>query len=166
MTIASTLMGSLGLTTAAHEEAGQGVIYERTIELGASVISIENIGSIRILDTKRGHVLTIFGGFLVLMGVSLFSFLKFAGLIVFLIGLGIIVWNLRRKLEVYLSIGTSDGQTTTIVSKEREFLQNLRDFLRRKIDTGSKEVARFDITNCRFFGPAAIGTDPAASTRQ
>ena len=156
-------MGYLGLSAAAHEETGQGSIYERTMELGNSVIAIDNIGSMRLVDTERGHLLTIVGVFMILLGVSLFLWLKFPGLVLLLMGLGIVVWNLRRKLEVYLRIGTNDGQTTTLISKDRQFLQNLRDFLRRKIDTRGKEVARFDLTNCKFYGPAAIGTTPTAS---
>lgn len=136
--------------------AGVGYLRERTIELGATIIALENIATMLIVARPRSYMRAIIGG---LIAVGSFFTLQFGWLfpvILGVVGLGLIVWNLIDREDVYLLIGTSDGRRTNIVSKNMDFLLATRDFIRQKLDTQNLTmVAAINITQSRLEPPTA-----------
>jgi hypothetical protein len=114
---------------------GVGHVRERTIEMGATTIALDNIATMNVVDPGRSFAAAIIGAFMLLLGAwvatmeTLFSIPLFAG------GIALIIWNFVNRTHAYLAIGTSDGRRTHIVSKNREFLVRVRDMIREKIDT-------------------------------
>jgi Family of unknown function (DUF6232) len=158
-------LNSLGLSgsdSVNRVDGGTGRIGQRTIELGASVIAVSSIGTIRVVDGKRGHLLTVVGALIALVGLGSFGVSKFFASIVLLIGIGLAAWNLLRAVEQYLSIGTCDGRITTIVSTDRAFLDSVRTFIRDKIESGSLSSAVVNISNSKLEGTIAIGENAKA----
>lgn len=133
--------------------AGVGKVRERTITLGAQVIAIENVGSIRIVSGQRNWLLALIGlliGGGAGMQVPAYGMLAWA-----VVGFGVllVLINLFLPVERGLSIGTSDGRITMIVSKDATFLRRLLDLLVEKINSGSDSiVASFDITSGTVYG--------------
>jgi hypothetical protein len=163
----STLPQSLGLTsddTVNRVATGTGRIGQRTIEIGGAVISVDNIGSMFVIDGKRSHFLTIVGAFIMLMGLGSLGTSYVVAAALLFTGGGLAYWNAAvRPVEQYLSIGTCDGRRTTIVSKKPEFLNAVRAFIRDKIDTGSAASATINISNSTLEGVIAVGDGARAS---
>ncbi|MBB5368017.1 MULTISPECIES: DUF6232 family protein [unclassified Janthinobacterium] len=144
-------------------DSGVAEVYERTIEIAGDIIALENIGTIRMIDGKKNHTLTVIGIAISIIGFfALFSSFLF-GLLVLAAGIGLTLWSLSQKIEIYLSLGTCDGRSTVIISKNRQFLKNIRDFLRKKIDTKNQSSATINISNSTLEGAFAIG-DKSSTT--
>jgi hypothetical protein len=143
---------------------GTGKINSRTIDIGDTAIAIDNIGSLRVIHTTKSPVTLIIGG--IILAVALYALFFASGgvaVIVFaVIGGALIFWNLNQKVDVYLSIGTSDGRSTTIVSKDIAFLNEIRNFIRKKIDTKNTETATINISNSELIGNIAVGSSAEA----
>jgi hypothetical protein len=77
-------------------------------------------------------------------------------------GAAIVAWNVLRKVDVSPSLGTCDGKSTFIVSKNKQFLHDVRDFLREKIDTKSRTGATINITNSTLEGNFAMAEGATA----
>jgi hypothetical protein len=138
-------------------ESGLGVIRERTIAVGDTVLAVNNIGSIAILRGQQSFVLLIIGALLVLVGLITLQSNAGMGLLIGAIGVVLIVINLSQKPDNGLSIGTCDGRITVIVSTDDGFLGDMLDFIRRKVDTGDiKLQGRFDI-GARHFNSEGGG---------
>jgi len=135
------MSGWFGVGSNATDEQGVGQIRARTIEIGATVLAIDNIGSMVLVTAKKDWRLAILGGVLALVGLSMIRGSVIFGLLLILVGGGLIALNFYNKVDNYLSIGTGDGRLTNIVSKDRKLLEDLRAVLRRKID--SKNVTMF-----------------------
>jgi len=161
-----------------EHDSGAGRIRERTIVLGDTLIAIDNIGSIQILDIKRNWTLARLGAVIVLAGLgamampsNLYSSFGSPGPIVgmALIGFGLllIVVNWMRPLRKGLAIGTSDGRLSYVVSKDHAFLSRLLEFLTLKINTRNEGLTTsFDITHNVFNtngGGVVIGNEGVAS---
>jgi hypothetical protein len=146
---------------------GEGQVRQRTIEIGDTVISIYNIGTMSLIDGRRNHGPAIVGGVLALLGLGTVGSQVMFGLILIGVGVALIVFSLIRKVDVFLSIGTSDGRQTHIVSKNRKFLESIRSFIRQKLDMPNESlVASFNITNNDFKssgGGIAIGAGAIAA---
>lgn len=129
-------------------KSGVAIVRERTIELGSRVLWLGNIGTIRIIEGSRSYLFLIIGGLLVLAGLFTLSSDGVMGFVMFLAGAGLIYLNLNQKITGGLSIGTCDGRSTLIVSTDKEFLSNMLEFLRRKIDSENPTLqGEFNITN-------------------
>lgn len=129
-------------------KSGVAIVRERTIELGSRVLWLGNIGTIRIIEGSRSYLFLIIGGLLVLTGLFTLSSDGVMGFVMFLAGAGLIYVNLNQKITGGLSIGTCDGRSTLIVSTDKEFLSNMLQFLRRKIDSENPTLqGEFNITN-------------------
>lgn len=160
-----TIFSTLGLTESNSTKVshGRGHIYQRTVELGDDILAIDNIGSMRTIDERKNHALTVVGILIALPGLPyLFGPSKMMGFIIVLLGGGLAAWNILRKMETYLSIGTCDGKSTVIVSKNRAFLVEVSHFIRKKIDTESLDGATINIENSVLEGTFAIGSGGSA----
>lgn len=144
-------------------DSGEGKVRERTVELGGDVIALENIGTMRLVDGKKDHSGLKLGAALLVLALIVFSGSAAGAVVLAAIGALFIFASLNNKVEVYLLIGSCDGRTTIIVSKDRQFLVDVRNFLRRKIDTRSAESATINISNSQLSGTIAIG--PSASAQ-
>lgn len=130
---------------------GVGSIRQRTIELGNTVVAVNNIGSIRIVQAKRSWLFLIVGGLCVIAGLQLMQSNSTIGLLLLAVGGVLIFLNLTQKVEAWLSIGTCDGHRSLIVSKDLHFLGQLLDFIRTKVDTNNVAMqGDFNITNVIF----------------
>lgn len=140
--------GAAGNSLVQRITEGVGILRERTIEIGARVIWIDNIGSIVILRGRANYALAILGGLLALVGLTQLQDQNNAGVALVLIvaGIALIAFNLSQPVNNGLSIGTTDGRSTLIVSDNERFLTDTLDLLREKIDTGSITLqGTFDI---------------------
>jgi len=136
---------------------GLGVIRERTIAIGDTVLSVNNIGSIAILRGENNYALLIIGAIIALVGLTMLGSEATMGLLAIVIGGAMIAINLMNKPDSGLSIGTCDGRFHIIVSTDADFLGDLLDFIRRKVDTGDiKLQGRFDI-GARHFNSGGGG---------
>lgn len=125
---------------------GEGHVKEKTFDIGDTVVNVMNIGSMILIDGIRNPIPAIIGIFVALWGLGELRTSLTYGLIVIVIGGGFAWWWwFVRKVDVFLSIGTSDGRRTNIVSKNKKFLEQIRDVLRQKIDT--PEVAVIGTVN-------------------
>ena len=127
---------------------GVGKVREHTLVLGSQVIAIDNIGSMRVIQSGRSWWLALFGA-LIAGGagsqVQTYGPLVWAGVGfgILLILINMLVPNLRGLL-----IGTSDGHIAMIESKDSVFLDRLLDLLVEKINSRNPAlVASFDIAN-------------------
>ena len=160
-----TILSFLGLASGdelKRLDSGEGTIYERTIEIGGDIIAVENIGTIRVIDGRKNPAATLFGIGIAVIGFVLCFSSRGLGILILILGAGLAAWNILRKVEICLSFGTCDGRSTAIVSKNRQFLHNVRDFLRQKIDTKSGKGATINITDSKLEGVFAIGTSASA----
>lgn len=128
---------------------GQGYIYEKTFEIGNRVIAIANINSMTLIDTQRVYRPVKYG-----VGIAGFALLMIAngstvsGALVFLCAMAFTWWWLTRKLHVVLRIRTSDGERTSLVSKDRELLQQVCSILRQKMDAPNASLIGYvDLSN-------------------
>ena len=125
---------------------GVGVVRERTIEIGARVLWVDNIGSLVILRGSPNYTLYFLGGIALLFGMISLSNDVGVGLMAIVIGIILIALNAMQKVDNGLSIGTVDGRSTLIVSTDEQFLFDTLDLLQRKIDSGSITLqGTFDI---------------------
>jgi hypothetical protein len=121
-------------------DSGVAYVHERTVEFGETIITVQNIGSMMMFDGRRNHGPAFLGGAIVLLGIAALGAAKVLGLLLLLVGFGLIVWSFVRPVDVFLSIGTGDGRFTNIVSTNRTFLQEIRLFLRTKLDTNNTAI--------------------------
>jgi hypothetical protein len=140
---------------------GVGHVRERTIEMGATTIALDNIATMHVVDPGRSFAAAIIGAFMILLGAwvatmeTLFSIPLFVG------GIALIIWNFVNRTHAYLAIGTSDGRRTHIVSKNREFLVSVRNMIREKIDTRNTDMTGvINITAARL--DTRLGAQPSA----
>jgi predicted membrane chloride channel (bestrophin family) len=144
---------------------GVGYVRERTVEMGPTIIAVDNIATMNVVDPGRSFAAAIIGAFMILLAAWIATMEQPLFAVPFgVLGLALIVWNIFNHSHAYLAIGTSDGRRTHIVSKNREFLVNVRDMLREKID--AKNVAMtgtINITAARLETSAAAGAPAAAS---
>ncbi len=161
-----------------EHDSGVGRIRERTIVLGDTLIAIDNIGSIQILDVKRGWTLARWGAVIVLVGIGAllapsnpYSSSGSPGPVLgmALVGVGLVmtIANWLGPLRKGLAIGTADGRLSYVVSADHGFLNRLLEFLTLKINTRNEALtASFDITNTTINtngGGLVIGADGVAS---
>lgn len=161
-----SIFSKLGLAPADEVnrfDSGEGTVRERTVELGSDVIALENIGTMRLVDGKKDHSGLKVGAVFLVLALIVVSSSTTGAMVLAAIGGLMIFASLNNKVEIYLLIGSCDGRTTIIVSKDRQFLTNVRNFLRRKIDTRSAEGATINISNSQLSGTIAIG--PSASAQ-
>ncbi|MGE0045371.1 MAG: DUF6232 family protein [Hyphomonadaceae bacterium] len=134
--------------------SGIGYVRERTLELGPTIIALENIATMLVVARERSFMRAIVG---VLIAVSSFFTINFGWLIptvLVIVGFGLVLWNLLDQADVYLLIGTSDGRRTNIVSKNLDFLVQTRDFIRQKLDSQNLTmVAAINITKSQLESP-------------
>jgi hypothetical protein len=153
-----------GITSRNYEtrvDHGIGLVREKTFTVGRTVISMANIGSMRVIDQPRAVVMGFISGLVALwsgMGVlsSLFDSLARMMLPLTLpiaVVAGFYAYRcLFGELDVYLSIGTCDGYRTNLVSRDRTFLETIRDYLRRKIENpGDTTVATLNVSRAEFW---------------
>lgn len=138
-------------------DSGKGQVFERTLLIGQTVIVLENIGTMRIIDGKKNHLLAVFGAVVTLLGLALFGDSKLLALLLIIAGVALIAQNLGQKIDMFLELATSDGKSTIIISKDRKFLQDVRSFLQQKIDTRSTNGATINISNSTLDGVFAMG---------
>jgi hypothetical protein len=148
-------------------DQGEGEVRQRTIEIGDTVISLYNIGTMSLIDGRRSHGPAIVGAVVTIFGLGVVTSQVIVGLLLTGAGVALIVYSVTRKVDVFLSIGTSDGGQTHIVSKNRKFLESIRSFIRQKLDSPDEPlVASFNITSNHFEssgGGIAIGANANAS---
>lgn len=149
----------LGLSSGDTErlDSGEAEVYARTLLIGHTVIVLANIGTMRIVDGKKNYLLTIVGLVLMLIGLGAIGISAMLVILFLALGSGLIFFNVREKIDMYLELATNDGRTTIIISKERNFLEEIRSFLQRKIDTGSPVGATINISNSTLKGVFAMG---------
>ena len=136
---------------------GVGAIRERTIAIGDTVLAVNNIGSIVILRGQPNYTLAIVGALMLLSALVIAGNSPGNALLLGVVGVALIVFNLMQKPDSGLSIGTCDGRSTLIVSNDEDFLGDLLDFIRRKVDTGDiKLQGRFDI-GAKYFNSEGGG---------
>lgn len=145
-------------------DSGQAKVYGRTIGINEDVIAIENIGTVRIIDGTKSPAATIWGIIIAVIGLTLLSSSLGFGFLVMILGIALAVWNIMREIEVYLSMNTCDGKSTIIVSKNKQFLKEVRDFLREKIETKNQIGATINISNSKLEGTFAIGDGATAES--
>jgi hypothetical protein len=161
-----------------EHDSGIGRIRERTILLGDTLIAIDNIGSIQILDIKRNWWLARFGMVIGLVGLGSFAMPSnpysssgspggMLGMILLGLALVLIVVNAMQPRRKGLGIGTGDGRTAYVVSADIPFLERLLAFLAEKINTRNEDLtASFDIGHTTINingGAVAIGANANAS---
>ena len=150
-----------------EHDSGIARVRERTIVLGDTLIAIDNIGSIQILDVKRNWGLARLGSLVAILGGGAMfapgSGGPMLGMIVVAIGIVMIIGNWLQPLRKGLGIGTSDGRLSYIVSENHAFLHRLLEVLTQKINTRNEGLtAVVDITNTTVNingGAVAIGDD-------
>ncbi|CDG81308.1 DUF6232 family protein [Janthinobacterium agaricidamnosum] len=153
----SNLLGISENDESRRVDSGVAEVYERTIEIAGDIIALENIGTIRMIDGKKNHTATVVGIVIAIIGLGALSSSVFFGLLMLIAGIGLTLWNLSQKIAIYLSLGTCDGRSTVIISKNRQFLKDIRDFLRKKIDTKTQNGATINISNSTLEGNFAVG---------
>ncbi|MBL8547999.1 MAG: hypothetical protein JNL81_16185 [Hyphomonadaceae bacterium] len=128
--------------------SGVGEIRERTIEIGDTVVAVNNIGAITLVRNQRSYALLIVGGLLAIFGLIGLQDNFLTGVGALAVG-AVLIWiNLMQKVDKGLSIGTCDGRSTLIVSTNEQFLNDMLEFIRRKVDTENIHmIGRFDIKN-------------------
>ncbi|WP_440217071.1 DUF6232 family protein [Chromobacterium piscinae] len=143
-------------------DSGSGKIGQRTIELGNSVIAVNSIGTMRVIEGSKNHGLTILGVMILFVGLMSWGASHMLAFLFFIVGGVVLYLGINQKVELCLSIGTCDGRSTAIVSKNRDFLIGLKSFIQNKIDTGSLSVANINISNSTLEGNIAIGEGASA----
>lgn len=161
-----------------EHDSGVGRIRERTIVIGDTLIAIDNIGSIQILDVKRNWTLARWGAVIAIAGAAAMAISgnpygssgspgPIVGTILIALGFVFIIANWLRPLRKGLAIGTGDGRLSYVVSEDHAFLNRLLEFLTLKINTRNEGLtAGFDITNTTINtngGGLVIGSDGVAS---
>lgn len=144
-------------------DSGTGAVYERTAEFGDTVIVIHNIGAMTLMSTEKPIGPLIAAILLVLSGLFLLQAGASLGILLLLVGGALAYWWGSRKPENYLSIGTSDGNRVQLVSKDRQFLIDVRAILRGKLDRNSLETASINISAGTIAGGIALGANSSAS---
>ena len=149
----------------AEHDSGAGQVHERTITIGDTLIVIDGIASLQILEVRPGLLLAALGLVTAGGGVGAMTLLntyydslgpsesptQIVGLILVGVGLAMIVGNWLLPVRRGLGIGTSDGRTSYVVSKDRAFLRRLLEVLTAKINTGNESLtASFNITHATF----------------
>jgi len=143
-------------------DKGKGIVHERSFELGSNVIVFHNIGSLSISDGRRS-LLPIFSGIVMaLFGIGIINISTGLALFLLAAGIGLAIFGLLRPVDVFLSIGTCDGRRTYLVSKKRDFLIQVRESLREKIDNNSLATGVINIEAGTITGGIAIGANPKA----
>lgn len=158
-------------------DRGKGIVREHSIDIGDTVIVFNNIGTITVIDGRKSPLPLFVGIALTLFG--LFSFasrgsVKTFAFMLLLAGAALTYWAVTRQPDRFLSIGTSDGRRTNIVSKDRKFLEDVREFLREKLDKNVFRQATIDVSSGKIvisantisggmaFGASATATGTSA----
>ncbi|MEM0986729.1 MAG: DUF6232 family protein [Pseudomonadota bacterium] len=144
--------------------ARSGELYEHTLQMGDETITLANIATMAIetqqfqpYDMPRNRMrqrvalvassFAFIGGALCfawwgLSAAPLVSSIAAASILITLLFLGLLaraVWlshKISRVQDYYrLSIGASDGRSIALVDNSRPMLEQVRDLVRRKIDT-------------------------------
>lgn len=145
-------------------ESGSGSVRKRTMEIGSTVLAIDNIGTLNISSGGKSYLPVIIGAAVVVTGISMFETgSQMLGGALVVAGLALVVWGFLRPRDTFLSIGTCDGRQTHIVSKDKKFLSDVRNLLERKIDSKSLETATININARTISGGIAVG-DGAMAT--
>jgi hypothetical protein len=149
----------------AEHGSGAGQVHQRTITIAETLIVIDSIASIQILEVRPGWLLAALGLVTAGGGVGVMTLLnttydslgssgsptQVVGIILVGVGLAMIVGNWLLPVRRSLGIGTSDGRTSYVVSKDRAFLHRLFEVLASKINTRNESLtASFDITHGTF----------------
>lgn len=163
-----------------EHDSGIARIRERTIVLGDTLIAIDNIGSIQILDVKRNWALARLGALVAFVGLgamampsnsygygSSMSPSQILGMLLIGVGIVLVIANLLRPLRKGLAIGSGDGRLSYIVSENHAFLHRLLETLTQKINTRNEGLtAVVDISNTTVNisgGAVAIGDNAIAT---
>jgi Family of unknown function (DUF6232) len=126
-----------------------GRIRARTISIGSHVIAIDNIGTIRVVRGQRSWWLFFLGVLVIGGGAATTQLSDYGGVAIAVIALGVAlaIGSLFQPIESAVLIGTTDGRTTFIVSRDATFLQRLQQTLVGRIDAGDETfLADFDAT--------------------
>lgn len=147
------MAGLFGNTKSEPEkfDDAKGAIGKRSIQFdtysgGLYAIAISNIGTMQIeTDTQAHKQRRSLGWFLILAGIPLLFVV--VGVVVIFIGIKMV----RDKPTLHLAIGTCDGRTFWLGSKNKPFLMEMMRFIGRKIDDEQVNVtAQFDAKNAVF----------------
>jgi hypothetical protein len=158
-----TLPGLGGSENVDRVDSGTGVVHERTMDVGDTVVAFDNIGSIAIIDGARSPLPMIAGAALVVVGLVAMMINNMIGIILMMAGVALTVWGFVRPTDIFLVIGTCDGRRTHIVSKDRKFLSDVKSFLREKIDGSSLATATINISARTISGGIALGQGSTAA---
>ena len=107
-----TILSIAGLTSTADVsriDGGVGYVRERTVEIGATVISADSIGTMVLIDGKKRWFLAFIGVVMTVAGLVQSHGGGNSALLLVLIGGALVTWNFLYKVDVCLSIGTCDG---------------------------------------------------------
>ncbi len=159
-----------------RQGARRGDLLAASLQLGDDTIAIQRIATMSIQDLRfqpwltpgnqrlqslysTGFVAALFGAMatlgwyllagpgnnqLIALGIGAASVL---GLILFGLQAVRIALKMRQQQPYFqLLIGTSDGRTSRLVDNNRHVLEEIRDIVRNKMDTGEKEITgTFDL---------------------
>ncbi len=153
------MMAGPGKSNAVSLQSGLGRIRAGTVSVGSHVIAIDNIGTISIVRGQRSWWL-FFLGALVIGGaatqLNAYGAIAIAGIG---FGIALVLGHVAQRVESGLSIGTSDGCATLIVSRDPVFLQRLLQLLVDRIDTCDQTIiADFDIARGAISTPSPSAT--------
>jgi hypothetical protein len=153
-------------------DSGEGHVRERTFDIGETVVNVMNIGSMILIEGIRNPLPAVIGALVAVWGLIELRTSSVTGLVEIAIGGGFAWWWwFVRKVDVFLSIGTSDGRRTNIVSKDKKFLEQVRNVLRQKIDTpdvtviGTVNLGNHSINVSTGGGGVSFGADSIATGR-
>lgn len=144
-------------------DSGLGLVHERTVEFGDTIIVLHNVGTMALISEQRNPAPVLMGVVIGVFGLMAWTFSTLWLIILLGVAAMLIYWGLNRKLDVFLLIGTADGRSLRLVSKDRKFLADVRTFLRRKIDENSLQTATINITARDISGGVAVGASAQAS---
>lgn len=138
------LSSSLPEWLTANKKTGEGHLGARTVEFAGTILSVSNIGSMTLIVRRKTWWLAFIGACVALTGLDWLFGGYWSGLLALLVGGILIAVDYGLKAPTYLSIGTCDGRFTNIVSKNRETLEKIQEFLHAKMDLPNTFSANFN----------------------
>ena len=169
--MAITIPGLSSEDNVSRVDRGEGHVRERTFDVGDTVISVNNIGSMMLIEQRQAQLPGLIGALVAVLGVIQLRSSVVSGVLLAAAGGGFALWWFSRKLDVFLSIGTSDGRRTNIVSKNKQFLERVREVLRQKIDTpnvrviGTVNLSQSSVNVSTQGGAVSFGSQSIATGR-
>lgn len=143
---------------------GTGVIAERTVTIGNAVISVDNIGTLAVIEGQKNNSTLVFAVLFCLAGLYAITNVGSFGLVLLLIGCVVGALWFSVMPDSFLQIGTCDGRQTQIVSKDKKFLLNIQSALKTKIDSRTTDGAVINVSTGNISGALVIGDRNLTST--